>query len=150
MLEAFYTEVATITVANSFTHDYIALRSGSNDTLSIQDEGVHFRIREEEPSQLQGQDVFWISAELEVTSYRRYSYPDDIAENDIDKEQVENDMTEDIRKKFGIIQSPYTELCSAGVQQLDYAYEEEVETSSDMTAIRMIYNIQWYDKRGWL
>jgi hypothetical protein len=146
ILNAFYNVLPSIVGDN-----YVALKSqknGASGVLDIvEDTAVHFKIGNELSSDESEQSIYFLSAPIEVSAYKRFVEPVDPMLSEIAKETVKSDMIEQLRVAFGSCPMPAL-LCSAGVRSLNYIQELEPEdVGGDTVAVKLEFEINWRDRR---
>jgi len=125
---------------------YVALKSEGNGSIAfmdlVNDACVHIKIMPEVSTITQS--LYFMSAPLEITAYKRYSLPVDPSDNDYDIEVAKANLIENIRTGFKFCTPA---MSAAGLNTLDYIRELEPNpTSGDGVAIKMEYLIKWYDR----
>lgn len=146
ILNAFYNYLPSIA-----GDDYVALKSignGSSGFLDLEaDTAIHFKIGNETASNESEQSIYFLSAIVEVSAFKRYTLPVNPMDNDIVEETVKSDMIEQIRVAFGSCPMP-TLLCEAGVRSLMYIGEIDADdVGGDTVAIKLEFEINWRDRR---
>ena len=90
--------------------------------------------------------MFYLSAPLYLTAYKRFVLPTDPSNSDYEYEKVRSNMIEELRTAYGLTTSA---MCSAGLNSIDYIQELEPNTTkSDIVAIKLEFTIKWYDRRS--
>ncbi len=130
--------------------DYVALKSkgnGSSAFLDLDaDTAIHFKIGTEEASNESEQNIYFLSAQLEVSIYKSYDLPDESMEDDIIEETVKSDMVEQVRFAFGLC--PLS-LATAGVRSITYTGELDADDVGGNTiAVKLGFDINWRDRRS--
>ncbi len=146
ILNAFYAYAPSIV-----GDDYVALKSKGNGSSAfldlVADTAIHFKIGNEESSPESEQSIYFLSASVEVSAYKRYTLPVDPMDNDIAEETVKSDMIEQLRVAFGSCPMP-TLLCDAGVRSLNYIGELDADDlGGDIIAVKLELDINWRDRR---
>ncbi len=145
ILNAFYACLPLIIGDN-----YVALKSlgnGAGAVLdTVEDTAVNFKIGKEDPSSNSMQSLYFITAPVEVTAYKRYSVPVDPMDKDPLKETLKSDMIEQITTAFGGCPMPPA-LVTAGVTGINYTDELEPDSvGGDMVTAKLELTINW--RRG--
>lgn len=146
MLDAMYTHLDNITVANGYNYNWVELKSIGNGSYATQTDtcNANFSFGLEIASESKGQSLYYMDAPLYIKGYYKYSQ-NNLKENDYNAEVVKSKMIEDLRKAYGL---ETIAMCQAGVNSLGYSEEIEPEdVSGDTVAIQLQFRLRWYDER---
>ena len=133
-------------IPNVAGDSYESLKSEGNGAIAfhdlVNDACIHIKIMPEESTKIQ--TIYFKSAPLHITAYKRYALPVDPEDNDFDIEVVKSDLIEHITTGFKFCTPA---MSTAGLNTLDYIRELEPEpTSGDGVAIKLEFFIKWYDR----
>jgi len=148
ILDAFYTFPSVMTVANGYNYNWLTLKSRNNGTYATKAKGAYFNvsIEPETCEGLAGQNVFHLSADVNITGLVRSVLSDNLDSNDYDVQQSVSKMVEDIRRGFA--NPSYTILCSAGCHEIVYNGQNEEEIlTGDGVKVSLNFTIKWFDER---